>query len=280
MDRFRLKNIIILILLLLNGFLLFSLAQRRAAERDAFRRTAEQLVALFQEDGMTLDPEAISQDAPPESVTLARDTTLEEQAAAFLLGEALSSSDQGGGIYHYAGAAGEALFRSSGGFEASGTLAEGDGVPDFCLDFCRAFSFAPPSIRLDEEGSGVFTAAAVYDKLPVVNCAVTFTVEEGVLTSVGGTLLPKSGTPAAAEEPLSAAGALVAFQRLRRESAVVVSTVTETLLCYELQNAGAAMTLVPVWRIVTDTEDYYVSCRTGAVTAGGVRAGEAASAAS
>ena len=105
-------------------------------------------------------------------------------------------------------------------------------------------------------------------------------MENGILTAVSGTLLPKTGTVSPGDQPLSAAGALVAFQRLRRESAVVVSTVTETLLCYELQNAGAAMTLVPVWRIVTDTEDYYVSCRTGAVTAGGVRAGEAASAAS
>ena len=48
MDRYRLKNIIILILVLLNGFLLFSLGQRRTAEQNAFRRTAEQLSALFQ----------------------------------------------------------------------------------------------------------------------------------------------------------------------------------------------------------------------------------------
>ena len=45
MERFRLKNIIILILVLLNGFLVSSLAQRRTAERDAFHRTAEQLAA-------------------------------------------------------------------------------------------------------------------------------------------------------------------------------------------------------------------------------------------
>lgn len=271
MDRCRLKNVIIFILVLLNAFLLFSLAQRRTAERDAFRRTAEQLVALFQEDGMTLDPDAISQDAPPDGVTLTRDTTLEERAAAFLLGQTLSSSDQGGGIYHYAGAAGEALFRSSGGFEASGVLAEED-VEDFCRDFCRTFSYDASGIRLD--GDGVFTAPAVYDKLPVINCSVTFTVEGGALTSVSGTLLPQAGTAAPEEEPLSAAGALVAFQRMRRESAAVVSTVTETLLCYELQNAGPSMSLAPVWRVVTDTEDYYVNCRTGAVTAGGARAGE------
>ena len=51
------------------------------------------------------------------------------------------------------------------------------------------------------------------------------------------------------------------------------STVTDTRLCYELQSGGAAMTLAPVWRIVTDTEDYYVNAYTGAVGAG-ARTGE------
>lgn len=275
MDRFRLKNIVILILALMNGFLLFSLAQRRSAEQSAFRRTAEELVALFQADGMALDARAISRDAPAGGVALSRDTALEEQAAAFLLGKSLTSTDQGGGIYHYAGAAGEALFRSSGGFEASGTLAEAD-AEDFCRDFCRTFSYDAPDIRLDESGSGVFSAAAVYGKLPVFNCTVTFTIQDRVLTAVSGTLLPKTGTPLPGEEPLSAAGALVAFQRMRRESAVVASTVTDTRLCYELQTSNASMSLVPAWRIVTDTEDYYVNCYTGAAAAGGARAGEGA----
>lgn len=274
MDRCRLKNIIILILLLLNIFLLVSLAQRRSAEQDAFRRTAEQLVALFAEDGMTLDPRAISRDVPPGGVSLTWDAALEERAAAFLLGKTLASSDQGGGIHYYAGAAGEALFRSSGDFEASGILAEED-VEDFCRDFCRAFSYDAPDVRLDETGGGAFSAASLYGGLPVFNCSVTFTIEDGVLTSVSGTLLPEAGTAAAAEEaPLSAAGALVAFQRMRRESVAVASTVTDTRLCYELQNTGAAMSLAPVWRIVTDTEDYYVNCYTGAVSAGGARTGE------
>lgn len=276
MERFRLKNIIILILVLLNGFLLFSLAQRRTSERDAFHRTSEQLAALFEEDGMTLEPGAISRDLPPDGVTLTRDTALEEQAAAFLLGEALSSSDQGGGLFHYAGPAGEALFRSSGGFEAAGTLAQGD-VEDFCRNFCRTFSYEAPDLRLDEKGNGVLTAPGIYGRLPVFNCAVTFTVENYVLTAVSGTLLPKTGAAVPADQPLSAAGALVAFQRMRRESAAVASTVTDTRLCYELQVSGASMSLAPAWRIVTDTEDYFVNCLTGAVTAGALRTGEGAS---
>ena len=96
-----------------------------------------------------------------------------------------------------------------------------------------------------------------------------------MLIAVRGTLLPKSGTAAPGGQPLSAAGALGAFQRMRRENAAVASTVTDTRLCYELQTSGGAMSLAPVWRIVTDTEDYYVNCFTGAVSAlGGVRPGE------
>ena len=277
MDRFRLKNIIILILVLLNGFLLVSLAQTRRAERNTLRRTEEQLVALFREDGMTLEPRAVSQDAPPDGVSLSRDTALEEQAAAFLLGKSPSASDQGGGIYYYAAAAGEALFRSGGSFDASGVLAEEDAA-DFCRDFCKVFSYDPPEIRLDGDGNGVFTASAVYGKLPVFNCTVTFTIENRVLTAVSGTLLPRTGAAVTGgERTLSAAGALVAFQRMRRESAVVASTVTDARLCYELQTSGAVMSLAPVWRIVTDIEDYYVNCYTGAVTAGGARTGEALS---
>ena len=270
MDRYRLTNIIILILVLLNGFLLFSLGQRRTAEQNAFRRTAEQLSALFQGDGMTLDIHAISQDLPPDGVTLSRDTALEEQAAAFLLGKSLISSDQGGGIYYYAGAAGEAFFRSSGSFEASGLLADRDPA-DFCRDFCRTFSYSTPDIQLDSSGSGVFSTVCLYGGLPVFNCTVTFSIENYVLTAVSGTLLPKTGAAVAGETPLSAAGALVAFQQMRRESVVVASTVLDTQLCYELQNTGASISLVPVWRIVTNTEDYYVNCYTGGVTTGGAR---------
>ena len=177
MDRCRLKNIIIFILVLVNGFLLVSLAQRRAAQQDAFRRTAEQLVDLYAADGMALYPHAISRDTPPGGVVLTRDGALEERAASFLLGENLSSTDQGGGIHHYTGAAGEAFFRSSSGFEASGVLAQ-SGAEDFCRDFCRTFSYDAPNIRLDGEGNGVFTAAAVHARLPVFNCTVTFTAAQ------------------------------------------------------------------------------------------------------
>lgn len=265
MDRFRLKNVIILILLLVNGFLLGSLAVRKTAEQESFRRTAEQLVALFQADGMTLDLYAISRDTPPASLILSRDMAREEQAASFLLGEIDASTDQGGGIFLYQGKRGEALFRSSGGFEAAGRLSE--DPEGFCQDFCRTFSYEEPTLHLNEAGSGSGSAVCVHSGLPVFNCTVTFTVENGVVTAVSGTLLPENGT-AGHGPALSAAGALAAFQQMRRENAAVASSVTGTQLCYELQNTGTAISLVPAWRVIADTADYYVNCISGTVTAG------------
>lgn len=275
MERYRLKNIIILILILLNAFLLASLSMRKSAEQDSFRRTAEELMELFAADGMTLDVYAISREDPPAGVSLTRDPELEAEAAAFLLGDHPSYADSGGGIYQYRTKNGTALFRSSGGFEAAGTFGAGRGE-EFCREFCQSFSFSEPMFQLEDSGGGTAAAVFEYGGLPVFNCIVTFTLENGAVTAASGTLLPQTGTASAASAsggagnpaPLSAAGALAAFQRMRREQVAVVSAIVATSPCYELQSASPPLSLAPAWRISTDTEDYYVNCYTGAVTVG------------
>ena len=240
MDRWRLKNVIILILLLVNGFLLGSLAMRKTAEQASFRRTAEQLAALFEADGMSLDVYAISQDQPPTGVSLTRDAALEAKTAAFLLGEAAP---------------------------AVGSLAPAAEAEDFCRDFCRKFSYGEPVFQLDGKDTGTAAAVCLYGGLPVFNCSLTFTLESGAVIAASGTLLPETGTPAGGETtPLSAAGALVAFQKMRQENVVVASSIKDTRLCYELQTVGTSVTLTPAWKISADTADYYVNCYTGAVT--------------
>lgn len=264
MERYRLKNIIILILALVNVFLLGSLAMRKTAEYDARRQTSEQLVKLFAADEIALDPGIISTEVPPAGRSLTRDTAYEQQAAAFLLGSGMSSSDRGGGIYTYSSPVGEARFLSSSSFDVAGTLASENAV-DLCREFCRKFSYSEPVFELDETGNGRATATQYSGDLPVFNCTVTFTFREGALIAVSGTLLPESGTELASDrEPLSAAAALTTFQE---ETFAVISAVTDLYLCYELQNPSpSSVTLTPSWCIVTDTAKYYVNCDTGTVT--------------
>ena len=266
MDRYQLKNVIILILLLVNGFLLGSMAYRGTAARAARDRSVEQLVELFAADGMELFPGAIPDEEPPSSRVLTRDSALERSAAAALLGGGLRSS-QRGGICSYSGASGAALFRENGSFEAAGTLAASDGE-NFCRGFCRDFHYTVTAVQLDGDGSGTVTALREYGGLTVANCAVSFLLEQGAGVSVRGTLLPEtSAETSGSPELLSAQAALTAFLAMRRETGAVASSITEMSLCYELQSSAAApMSLTPVWHILTDTVGYYVNCATGAVS--------------
>lgn len=271
MDRYRLKNIIILILSLMNVFLLASLAIREGARQSAKETAVEQMVSLFAADGITLDPDVISDETPPASRSLTRSTDLERRAATLLLGTALSSSDQGGGISSYSSDRGAAQFRSGGSFDASGTLCQ-ENPTDFCQDFCREFGYSKPVFQLDTNATGTGTAVFLCDGLSVYNCTLTFTITEGTLTSVSGTLVPQTYTELASDvEPLSASAALTAFQKVRRETSAVVSSVTELELCLEYQSSSTtSMTLIPAWCIVTNTGEYYVNCSTGTVTFGGI----------
>jgi hypothetical protein len=269
LDRHLLKNIIILILVLVNGFLLGALSLRKTAENRTRRQAEEQMVELFAADSITLYPNAISKETLPPSLTLLRDTGRERMAAAFFLGDDLTETDEGGGISTYTGASGTATFRSSGSFDIKGDLAEGD-AEDACRNFCQKFSYDAPAFMLDETGSGSGTAVFRCEHLPVFNCTVVFTLEQGRLTAVSGTMLPAEGTPVQeAREPLSATGALIVFQKAHRESGAVGSAVMEMYACYELQSAAAsALTLTPVWCVVTDIANYYVNAVSGVVTSG------------
>ena len=267
MDRYLLKNIIIIILVLVNGFLLGSLAMRQTSALATRRNAEAHITTLFEADGITLEDGAISRKTPPSSRALTTDSQQQKKAAVFFLGENLLQDDQSG-TSSYTGDRGVARFRSGGSFEIEGKLAVSD-AEELCREFCKTFSFEPPLFLLDETGSGTATAVCRHEDLPVFNGTVTFTLNRGTLNSVSGTLLPAESTVLPEDlELLSAMAALTAFQQTRRESGAVVSAVLDMELCYELGPSAVGMTLTPAWCVVTDTSKYYVNCSSGVVTSG------------
>ena len=267
MQSSRLKNIIILILLLTNLSLAAVVVSRQADHQKGLEQVRQQLVTLFAAENVELDEDLISTQTPPLSRTLTRDTQQEEDLAAILLGKNLRWSDQGGGIHLYGSDRGGVQFLDNGSFDAAGSLSEGASAPEVCRAFCKEFGYG--DLTFSSDGTSA-TAVQYCDGYPVVNCTVSFTLDSGGLLTVTGTHLPDAYTESAPEEaPLSAAAALDAFLNNHRKSQTAVSKITDVYLCFELQSsASAAMTLVPAWCIVTDISglNYYVNCITGAVT--------------
>ncbi len=263
METSRLKNIVILILALTNLSLLGLLALRLTIGYASRETATQQMVELFAAEGVALDPDLIPSTTPPAGLTLTRDEEEERHLAEFLLGDTLSTSD-GGGVHAFQNAGGSAVFRADGSFDVVIT-AGGEGAESLCRAFCRAFQYED-LVFLLEDGSGSATAVQTYDGAPVVNCPVTFTIQNGVLESVSGTHLPGSGSAASGGGTLSALGALDALLETIRSGAVVTE-VTDLYLCYELQSTTATpMALVPAWCIATDTQNYYVNSYTGNVS--------------
>ena len=266
MESFRLKNIIILILALMNLCLLGLLGMRLSTGLSAQAEAREQMVQLFASEGVSLDADLIPSTTPPSGLVLNRDETEEEKLAEFLLGDRLIRSDGGGGVTTYESANGSAVFRADGTFDVV-VDQSGETADSLCRAFCRAFYYDALAFSL-EDGAGSASAVQTYDSAPVVNCTVTFTIADGAVVSVSGTHLPQEGQTASGEEALSALAALNAFLGTVQSGAVVTS-VTDLYLCYELQSTTATpMALVPAWCVVTDTANYYVNCYTGSVSTG------------
>ena len=113
MKTSRLKNIVIVILLLVNAFLLFLLLSRRAGERDSNERRVEQLCTLFEKNGVAFDRALLPDEETHLSLSLERDAAREEAFASALLGTA-ESSDSGGGVSRFTGEYGSCSIRSGG----------------------------------------------------------------------------------------------------------------------------------------------------------------------
>ena len=139
MNTARLKNIVILILLLANAFLLVLLFSRRAEENAAHERSVAQLTALLNADGIAFDSALL--DGLPDtvlSVQPARDLAAEQALAEGIIGS-VTSIDSGGGIYRYYSSdglnSGSCLIRSGGALEAAVSRAVDDPA-EFCADLC------------------------------------------------------------------------------------------------------------------------------------------------
>lgn len=276
MEWSKVKNIIIVILLLVNGFLLILVGGQwqkvRSYEKTALTGAAQ----VLEQNGILVSDEALAQAAEgaPPSMTAGRDAEREAAIAATLLGEDAACTDQSGGLYVYSGSGGMAIFRANGDFTIT--------LPDFPVKLAEDELFRHAeglleSMRVEGEYIGMdadsgFTRIAyrqTLDGVPLYNCEIVFAYSEGCLRTVGGTLLvcdePEEATDG--EEPLGVSTALIRFLEGILDRRDLCSAVTAIRPGYlSTQSFGAAAYLTPIWLVSTDISDYYLNGITGELT--------------
>lgn len=267
METYRLKNIVILILLLLNVCLLILVISRQYAQYQAQKDLISQTVTLLERNDISIDPELLEGNAALYTYSYSRDAEAEASFAAVLLGEDLTQQDAGGGTYIYSSSAGSATFRANGSFSAqieTPFLKEKSGK-EFVQAYC------PSNYRYDQtQSSGSYTsitATPQVDGLPVYGASIVFVFHENMLTSVSGFFIPPAELSSEPIDAITKSSAAVYLLDYCNEEGKICNTIDGISTGYILQSTvSAPMLLIPAYKIDTNTYSYYVNSLTGYIS--------------
>ncbi len=276
MPASKVKNILILILVLANILLLSLAIPLRGQRARQQAETAAQLESLFARYGVSLDafslPETRSlytlEFSPGEDAALAAMRALlgemvfiEEDSTRYLT---TYRSEQG----FCQLSRGDTLDARLRGRGAVGDLGRAAADELACMGVETAFVSQP-----QRSSAGVYTVTAVQRLLevPVFSAAVSFTFHNGVPGRLTGTLYFDTAGLFRTDDAvcISCADALVAFLDSRDELGWVGAAVTGVTQGYlRAETASAAVVrLTPGWRVATDAGAYWVNGMTREVSA-------------
>ena len=272
MEWYRMKNIIILILLLLNGFLLVLVGVRRSEAARYDRAALEQTVEVLALRGVEVDRDGLSAADALLPLSLERDPEAERKLAGALLDEAVEADNLGGGLYLYQGALGEVSVRAGGELSAvfSDSPAWDAASPeDHAAALLKKMGVSARPLGAEiQEGRRLVRFRQMWNKVPVFSCEVEFVYENGRLRGLQGTLLIAGQEVEEAGEVLSLPTALMRFWDGVTATGDVCSAIRSMEAGYRVasQPLSGAVRLTAVWLVSSNTADYYLDGVTGVLT--------------
>lgn len=276
----RVKNIVILILLLTNVCLLFFVGGRQARERQLQAQARGDVLAFLAERGIQVDEALVPQVMALTPQRVERDLEGESALATALLGEGVTIEVRGGGIYRYnKSGAGTLQCHSSGEFWGAffqGAFPVGEeGMEEHALATMKLIQFEGEVLSQSGDAQeGRVTLRQLWNGAPLLPCQATLVYENGCLTGIeeGRRLM---GQPEPAPGVLvSPTTALMDFYTGLSQLGDVCSKISAITQAYTLSSAiGGPLPMIPVWQITTDTGAYELNMMTGELVRSGGAAG-------
>lgn len=269
----RLKNIIILILLLANLFLLALVGVQEHGTAKYQEQALANTISVLDRNGIQVDLGGIPEKLELEVLTVERELEQETLLAEALLGEC-EMSDLGAGRYTYESDLGRAEFRSNGSFSVTLTagahLAGQDGEVSHALSLLEDAKLTAVGAEQTREGDKTsVTLFQSWENVPVYSCRLTLQYEEGALLSISGQRL--MGTPRESAEKVELLDVPTALLRILNginDLGDVCEMIRSMEPGYLLTTTPDAASLIPVWQVTTDTGVYRLNAATGALERG------------
>lgn len=270
----KLKNIIILILLLLNGFLLV-LVGTRYTESVQYERTALELTLVrLEARGIRVEADRLAPAGDLAPLIVERDPDRElRMAQALLGGEAVQPDNRGGGLYLYQNGSGAVSVRAGGELSAELTGGPGlsaDGNPErHAAGLLKKMGVDGSQIGVTEEdGWTRVRFRQTRGGRPLFSCEVEFAYSDDTLRSVQGALLATPDGAAEQAQVMTLPTALTRFSEEITATGDVCSAIQSMEPGWRgtVQPMSGGVRLAPAWLVTTDTAQYYLDCATGALT--------------
>lgn len=261
----KIKNIIILLLVVVNGFLLAQVGLREWRSRRSERETRERMVDILARNDVAYLPQEVpgALDLPPRRVTL---SPFGETEAALLVGEVAGTQTLGTQT-RYTGAEGTVTVSSAG--ELTVELAPSETLSESAiLDRLSKLGVTlRETARIYDVGDPTVTYVQLWNGVLIPGETAVLRYEARYPRTLTLRLLAGTEEVLPAEETITAATALARLlDELSRGEGYVCSQITDMYAGY-ISGGTGTVTLTPAWFIETDTWRFAVDGVTGAITA-------------
>lgn len=268
MEGTKIKNIVIIILLLLNGFLLVLVGGRWAQNTQSHDAARASAIQVIRDSGIELEEETVPREMSLSGLQAQRDLSHENALAAKLLGSGMTVEARGGDVYRYESERGWLQFHSTGEFLAEfrpGALPLGEEtVAQHGAQLLAQLNFE--AVMLEQTHRSI-TFRQTVSGAPVLGCQATLNYQDGSLVSItDGRRIPGQPQPGGEESSVSVATALMRLYNGLNELGDIYNRVDSIEPAYTLVvNLAGPAQLTPVWYVKTDTGTYQLNARTGQV---------------
>lgn len=262
----KLKNIIILLLLLTN-FSLLALDLNRSIHASRLQAQARtDAITFLQDRGVQIQESMIPDVMELFPQQVFRDTQQEARLAAALLDGEMQSESRGAGVYRYFNDNGVIQFHSGGEFFAQFTAGRfpvqgDDPTTQEAREILSFIEFQGDLIASELNGSvQSFTFRQRWNGIPLMNCQATVNYENGYLSGIsGGRRLFGSPQMNRSVAVMTIPTALMQFYTgMTSELGDACREVTSITQAYVITTSILdPMFMTPVWYITTDTGSQY-----------------------
>ena len=262
----KLKNIILLILVLTNLCLLGLVVGQNIQSSRQLSQTREYVLHFLRERGVEVEEEVVPQSIQLTPQVSERDREEERAAAAGLLSGPVEEESRGGEIYRYFNGNGSIQFSSDGSFSASlepGVYPVGQDRAETCLSALETMGFEGLLIEEGEEGL-IFRQS--WNDIPIFSHQVSVTCTAGSVSAISGHRLMGQPRADATRQTITAATALVRFLNGVSALGDVCNRIDAIDQGYIWSaTLSGVVTMTPAWQITTDTGVYQLDAVTGSV---------------